>query len=82
MAPSRLWLACRLQARGLKVLVEKKVARTEVSQFSAFNPGLGGDGNATGSTDILPMLLETSGQLHVFASEIVPNLKTHLQKQN
>ena len=32
----------RLKARGLKVLVEKKVARTEFKQFSAFNPDLGG----------------------------------------
>lgn len=32
----------RLKARGLKVLVETKVARTEFSQFHAFNPELGG----------------------------------------
>ena len=38
----RMPLVHRLKARGLKVLVEKKVARTEFSQFSAFNPDLGG----------------------------------------
>ena len=33
----------RLQARGLKVLVERSVNRTELPQFSAYNPELGGE---------------------------------------
>ena len=32
----------RLQARGLKVLVERAVNRSEFPEFSAYNPELGG----------------------------------------
>lgn len=33
---------CRLETRGLKVLVERAVNRTEFSEFSAYDPDLGG----------------------------------------
>ena len=68
---------CRLEARGLKVLVERAVHSSEFPEYSAYNPDLGG------APTLMPMNVPTlPGRYHVLwglKSEACQTVTTSVQ---